>query len=341
MLILYLGDLHFSGWSMRGRVAVREKQIPFEERFVELDWPSTETAEGVLMVGDLPEEREARIGCQCAFEDLRVLDSEGLLPGSVVEALPRVPVLVNAGTCTVAADVVSIAEYLDEIAPDSGTRLMGSTPAQRARIRSLCAWASHDLSSLINGASYAKSLRPRPPSLVEPCAAEQAHWVCDTVATLLHQHRGPYTVGEFSLVDVMLSPLFQQMTGWGIPIADSDVAEYAELLLERPSIRDHLDEAKAVYRAIADTEVGSPQWILRHYRYNRTQRLLHDWQTDICMQVSNATAELVITLAYAGGTVEEIATIVSTEFGVPQARVVFDVRNLLNRLDPRHENEAA
>lgn len=341
MLILYIGDLHFSGWSMRGRIAVREKQIPFKERLVELDWPTTENPDGLLTAGDLPEEREARMGCQCAFADLRDLDSEGLLPGSVAEVLPRVPVLVDTGTSSVAADAVSIAEYLDEIAPDSGARLLGSTPTQRARIRSLCAWASHDLPMLINGASYAKSLRPQPPSPVEPGAAEQARWVCDTVAGLLRNLEGPYVVGEFSLVDVMLSPLFQQMLGWGIPITDSLVAEYSQRLLDRPSIRDHLDEAKAVYRAIAEAEVGSPQWILRHYRYHPVQQLLHDWQTDACLKVRNSTAELMITLAYKGATVEEIATIVSTEFGVPRTRVVFDIRSLLNRLDPGHEGRAA
>lgn len=340
MLILYLGDLHFSGWSMRGRIALREKQIPFEERVVELDWPTTENADGVLVAGDLPEQREARFGCQCAFGDLLALDRESLLPGSVAEALPRVPILVNTGTCTVATDVVSIAEYLDEMAPNSDVRLMGSTPALRARIRSLCAWASHDLPSLINGASYAKSLRPQPPSPAEACAVEQARWVCETVAALLRGYGGPYAVGEFSLVDIMLSPLFQQMTGWRIPIADDAVGEYAGRLLERPSISSHLDEAKAIYRAIANAEVGSPQWILCHYRYNQSQRLLHDWQTDICQRVSNATAEMVITLAYAGATVEQIATIVSTEYGAPRTQVSLEIRNLMDRLDPRQERAA-
>lgn len=341
MLILYVGDLHFSGWSMRGRIAMREKNVGFEERCVELDWTTTENADGVLTVGDLPEEREAHIGCQCLFADLAALDSEGALAGSVVQNLPRVPVLVDTETRVVAADVVSIAEYLDEIAPASGTQLMGRTAAQRAQIRSLCAWASHDLSLLVYGASYAKSLRRQKQSPVEPGAIEQAHWVCDIVAALLDGSGGPWVVGDFSLADVMLSTYFQQMFGWGIDITDPQVADYAQRLLQRPSVSDHLDEARSVYDAIVEADMGSPLWVLRHYRYNRVHKLLHDWQADTCVRVGNATAERIVDLAYAGGTIGEIAAVVAAEYNAPFEQVASDVRQLLDRLTPPYESSAA
>ncbi|WP_280267583.1 PqqD family peptide modification chaperone [Nocardia wallacei] len=341
MLILYVGDLHFSGWSMRGRIALREKDIPFEERRIELDWPTTETADGILTVGDLPEEREAHIGCQCQFSDLAALDTQGALAGSVVGMLPRVPVLVDTSTGAVASDVVSIAEYLDEIAPESGARLMGATAARRAVIRSVCAWASHDLSRLIDDAPYAVSLRPQPSTHLDPGAVEQARWVCDIVAGLLDRYGGPYAVGEFSLVDVMLSTNIQQITGLGIPMTDTRVADYARRLLDRASVRDHLTEARAVYRAIEDAETGSPQWILRHYRYHRTQKLLHDWQTDTCVRLGNATAERIVDLARAGHTVDDIAETVAREFRTSAQRVTVDVLGLLDRLAPHHESKAA
>lgn len=340
MLILYAGDLHFSGWSMRGRIILHEKQVPFRERRVELDWPTTETSEGILTVGDLPEEREARTGCQCLFDDLRVLDSEDMLTGSVVERLPRVPVLVDTDTRAVAADVVSIAEYLDEIAPDSGVRLLGSTAAERARIRSVTAWACHDLTQLIDNAPYATSLRPQPPSHLDPSAVEQAHWVCETVAALMTAHGGPFAVGGFSLVDVVLSTNFQQMAGLGITIADSQVRDYARRLLERESVRAHLEQARAVYQAIGEAETGSAQWVLRHYRYNRTQRLLHDWQNDVCVRLGNVTAERVVDLAYGGASVGEIAARLAAEFNAPVEQTMIDVLALLDRLNPCYETSA-
>ncbi|WP_107657490.1 glutathione S-transferase family protein [Nocardia suismassiliense] len=341
MLILYVGDLHFSGWSMRGRIILREKQISFEERRIELDWPTTETPEGVLTVGDVIEEREAHIGCQCAFTDLQVLDTEGLLAGSVAELLPRVPILVDTDTRAIAADVVSIAEYLDDIASASGAALTGSTAAQRARIRTLSAWASHDLSLLIDDAPYAKSIRPQPPSELNAGAVEQARWVCDTVAALLGNSGGPFVVGDFSLVDVLLSTCFQQITGLGIGIADRRVAEYAHRLLQRPSVRDHLDEATAIYRVIDAAEFGSPQWILRHYRYNRELKLLHDWQTDTCVRVRNTTAERIIDLAYAGYDLDAIAASLAGEYRVPLNRATADVHSLLERLTPAKARRAA
>ncbi|GAB2694900.1 PqqD family peptide modification chaperone [Nocardia thraciensis] len=341
MLILYAGDLHFSGWSMRGRIAVREKDIPFDERRIELDWPTTETPEGVLTVDDVPEEREAHIGCQARFADLAARDPENALAGSVVRMLPRVPVLVDTETGAVASDVVAMAEYLDEIVPESGSRLMGSTPAHRAVVRSVCAWASHDLSRLIDDAPYAISLRPQPPSHLDPAAVEQARWVCDVVAGLLDTYGGPYAISEFSLVDVMLSTNFQQITGLGMPITDPRVAEYAERLLQRASVRDHLDQARAVYRAIDEAESGSPQWILRHYRYNPAQKLLHDWQTDTCVRLRNPTAERIVDLAYTGHTIDQIAQTIAREYGASPERVTVDVLGLLDRLAPRHEKRAA
>ncbi|RJO77666.1 hypothetical protein D5S18_07995 [Nocardia panacis] len=340
MLILYVGDAHFSGWSMRGRIAVREKDISFEERCIELDWPTGETADGVLTVGDLPEEREARIGCQCSFADLAAHDVERALAGSVVGMLPRVPVLVDTLTGAVASDVVSIAEYLDEIAPESGVRLMGATSAHRSVIRSLCAWASHDLARLIDDAPYAVSLRSRPWTDLAPAAVEQGRWVCETVAGLLDRYGGPYAVGAFSLVDVMLSTNFQQITGLGMPIADARVADYAVRLLERASVRDHLDSARAVYRAIDEAQTGSPQWILRHYRYNRQQRLLHDWQTDTCVRLRNRAAERIVDLAYTGHSVDQIARTLAGEFRAGREQLTVDVLGFLDRLAPAFESGA-
>ncbi|MFI9509075.1 PqqD family peptide modification chaperone [Nocardia sp. NPDC052566] len=341
MLILYTGDLHFSGWSMRGRITVREKQIPYVERFVELDWPTTENSDGVLVVGDVSEEREAHIGCQCSFSDLQALDREALLAGSIVQLLPRVPVLVDTDTGAVAADVVSIADYLDRNAPDSGPRLLGLTPAERAQILSLCAWASHDLSPLVYGATYAKSLRPQRISKPDQAAVEQADWVCDTVAALLRKSGGPFAVGEFSLVDVMLSTYFQQITGWGIAITDAEVGAYAHRLLQRPSVRSHLEEASHLYRAIAEAGVGSPHWIVRHYRYHPERKLLHDWQTDTCMRVKNRTAERIIELAYDGRSLDEIAVALARDFHIPVDRARDDVQRMLDQLNPTATNKAA
>ncbi|WP_040840773.1 glutathione S-transferase family protein [Nocardia brevicatena] len=333
MLILYVGDLHFSGWSMRGRIAVAEKDLPVTERIVELDWPTSESLDGVLYAGDGIDEREASIGCACDAADLAEADVEDILENSAMVLLPRVPILTDTETGSVAGDVVSIAEYLDEIAPESDVLLMGATPSQRALVRSVCAWASHDLPYLREGASYARSLRADP-GTPGPGAFEQARWVCDIAAGLLHRSGGPFLVGDFGLADVMVSTYFQQMRGWNIGIEDPAVADYARRLLERPSIATHIDEARVIYRAIDEAPTGSPQWILRHYRYHPGKRLLHDWQRDRCERLVNATAVEAVRLAYQGLDLEQITHTLAHTYRVPPARVADDVAGLFARLSP-------
>lgn len=333
MLTLYVGDLHFSGWSMRGRVAVAEKSLPVTERIVELDWPIRESSDGVLFAGTCADEREASIGCACDADDLAEADVEGILEDSAMSLLPRVPILADTETGAVAGDVVSIAEYLDEIAPESGVRLMGATRRQRALVRSICAWASHDLPYLREGASYARSLRASP-GIPGPGAVEQARWLCDVVSGLLRRSGGPFLVGDFGLADVMVSTYFQQLRGWHIAIDDSAVRDYARRLLERPSVAEHLDQARAIYRAVDEAPTGSPQWILRHYRYHPGKQLLHDWQRDRCERLVNTTAVEAVQLAYQGLDLEQITQALARIYKAPLERVADDVTTLFARLSP-------
>ncbi|BDU04597.1 hypothetical protein [Nocardia cyriacigeorgica] len=333
MLTLYVGDLHFSGWSMRARVAVAEKGLAVTERIVELDWPIREAPDGVLFAGDGTDEREAGIGCACDGGDLAAADVEGVLANSAMALLPRVPLLTDTDTGAVAGDVVSIGEYLDEIAPESGVCLMGSTRRQRATVRSVCAWASHDLPYLREGASYARSLHSHP-GVPGTGAVEQARWLCDVVSGLLRRSSGPFLAGDFGLADVMVSTYFQQLRGWHIGIDDPTVRDYARRLLDRPSVADHIDQARAIYRAIDEAPTGSPQWILRHYRYHPGKQLLHDWQRDRCERLVNTTAVQAVQLAYQGLDLEQITQTLAHTYQVPPEHVADDVTALFARLSP-------
>lgn len=332
MLVLYIGDYHFSGWSMRGRVAVAEKGLPVVERLVELDWPTTENDDGILVV-DSVAEREAAFGCQCDGADLLRLDSEGVLSNSIATLLPRVPILVDTDTEVIATDVIAIGQYLDDIAPDSGPRLLGASAGARARILSVCGWATHDLSPFIEGAPYALSLRADPGTAPQ-AAIEQARWVGDTVGGLLARFGGPFVVGEFSLADIVLSTCFQQIAGWGLPVEDRAVADYGARLLARASVLAHLDRAREIYRAIEDAEPGSPNWVVRHYRYHRQERLLHDWQRNRCQRLLNAISASAVEMAYDGLGTDAIARELAATHRVPLARVHADVRALFAHLAP-------
>jgi glutathione S-transferase len=339
VLVLYVGDKHFSGWSMRGRIAVMEKQVPYQERIVELDWPTHETDGGLLIVGDGDDRREARSGCGCGADDLMRLDAEGLLENSAASVLPRVPVLVDEVSGSVASDIVALAELLDELYPDSGTRLMGADLRTRAAVRSVAAWAHQDLGHLVGEATYALSLRPgRSGVEMTNRAAQQAAWVCQTVEVLLRRSGGPWVFGEFTLADVMLSTNFQQLHGWRFPIAAAAVQEYAGQLLARWSVARHLDEARGPYVKIEASRSGSPAWILAHYRYNPRQRLLHDWQSDRCVRLSNQSAVDIVERCIAGDPREQIVAGVAARHRSSPERVRGDVDRLLRDLTPGPED---
>lgn len=335
MLILYVGDLHFSGWSVRGRIAVGEKQVPYQERLIELDWPTRENADGVLVVGEDNPAREVQGGCACETGDLLQLDQENLLAGSPALILPRVPVLVDTDSGAVASDILAVGELLDELYPDTGTCLMGKDVRTRAGVRSVAGWAYCDLGDLVHGASYGLSLRPGEKPVMGERAREQAGWVCDTVAALLDMSGGPFLCGQFTLADIMVSIHFQQMRGWGYNISDHGVALYASRLLSRPSIGPLLATAHAPYEQIAACVPGSLAWVLRHYRYHREHALLHDWQNDRCVRLANATARDIVELGFSGAGEDEIVTAMASRYAVPAQQVRDDVQQLRRQLSPQ------
>ena len=336
MLVLYTGDRHFSSWSMRGRVMVVEKGVDFEERVVELDWPLNTAADGSLIAGDGNLLRESCAGCVCDRSELVERDAEQLIVAGVAALLPRVPVLVDTGTGAVVSDVLAIGEYLDEQFP--ARPLLPAAPARRAAARSLSAHVHCDLSVLLHEASYAVSLRPEPRPAVPPDAAEQARWLAGTLSDVRDRWGGEFLFGEFSMADAMVAPIAQQFHGWGLP-APRDVSAYFARLLDRPSVAEHLAQARRPYDLIGEAVPGSPQWIVRHYRYHPGATLLHNWQADICHEVVGPVARRTVELAYQGADLDTITSIIAADFDASRERVAADLTVLFAQLDPTAHQE--
>ena len=329
MLVLYVGDHHFSSWSMRARIAVMESGVDYFERLVELDWPATSSGTGPLVAGDGDEGHEPAAACACAWSSLLEADEEGHLADSLVALMPQVPVLVDDGVVVTGA--VAIGQHVDAV---GGAPLFGADRRARAAITAVCNWAQNDLAALVNAAPYALSLRTTPHEVVPPAAAAQAAWVCDTIDALLRSGGGPYLVGEFSMADVMLAPVVQQLVGWHYKVNQPAVRSYVARMLERPSVARHLREARRPYDLIAAAEPGTPAWIVRHYRYNPGMQLLHDWRAGTAHRLANATARRAVELAYDGLGLADITTRLADEFSAPPALVAGDVEALFQHLRP-------
>jgi glutathione S-transferase len=113
------------------------------------------------------------------------------------------------------------------------------------------------------------------------------------------------------------------------------VHQYFSRLLERPSVAAHLAEARQPYTAITAAAPGSPQWIVRQYRYHPTARLLHDWRRDMCHELVGPVTIRAVQLAYRGDDLPTITAKVADEFHTPRDVVAADLHDLFAHLAPK------
>ncbi|GAB3869233.1 hypothetical protein GCM10028801_46030 [Nocardioides maradonensis] len=335
MYTIFLGNRHFSGWSMRANIAIREKAVPFREVPIDMDWPDHIRDDGVLDVGDWTGDW-CRAGCYCLTDDLTRQDPTGRVAGTIVDVMPRVPVLVHEQSGAVASDILAIVELLEETAPASGTALLGRDIRARAQIRSFSGNAYVDFQPIVETASYGLSLWDDTPSTMPREATDCAVLIERTVGRLLsNQSEREWLFGDFSLADIMMSTFMQELTGWNYTFTNDVVAAYATRLLARPSIAQHLHEARKPYEEILAHPVGTAPWIIGHYRYNPDLRLLHDWRRNIGYVVKNDSMRTIVEHARAGLDFDAIAQRMAADYAVDAATVRGDVDRIMRELDPR------
>jgi glutathione S-transferase len=206
--VLHVGTKNASSWSLRAWLALREQDIPFEERLVDITQPA----------------RASELARIRAFSP----------PGAV-------PVLVDGDQ--VIFDSLAIMEYASEL----GERpLLPADPRRRARARSLVAWMHSGLSSLCSGMSFESTFVPEPPPA--PAAArDEAARVVAAWSDELARHGGPFLVGELSLADLAFVPTVRRLTAHGVALdARPHVAAWAERLMTRPHVVEWMREAEAL-----------------------------------------------------------------------------------------------
>jgi glutathione S-transferase len=205
--ILYSGTKNASSWAFRAWLALREMNIEFEERVVDIRMPQRI-------------ENLARIA---KFSP----------PGAV-------PVLVDDGV--VIFDSLAIMEYVNEL---GGGRLLPDEVKARAHARSLVAWQHSGLSNLCPRLSFESSFYPdrRPMTEDEVAQSSRIYRVWEDE---LGESDGPYLVGDLSLADLMFLPTVLRLTlhtevldRW--PLAKA----WVERLLARESVQEWLLEAQA------------------------------------------------------------------------------------------------
>lgn len=203
--ILYSGTRNASSWAFRAWLALKEAQVAFEERVVDIRVPQR-------------------------FDNLARIRAFSP-PGAV-------PVLVEGET--VIFDSLAIMEYANELC---GGRLLPADPLARAGARALLAWQHAGLSGLCARLSFESAFYPQRRAMTADERLEGAR-VLAAWESALRRSGGPWLAGELSLADLAFVPTVVRLFAHAPDLHEVPlVAEWAQRLLQRPAVQEWMQQA--------------------------------------------------------------------------------------------------
>lgn len=206
--ILYTGTRNASSWAFRAWLALREAGVEFDEHVVDIRRP----------------QRIANLARIQAFSP----------PGAV-------PVLVDDGV--VIFDSLAIMEYASELA---GGALLPADARQRAQARSLLAWQHAGLSGLCPRLSFESAFYPDRRAMTDAERADAAR-IFAAWEEALTRSGGPWLAGALSLADLAFVPTVVRLLAHAPELAAwPRTVQWMEALLARPSVREWMDQARAL-----------------------------------------------------------------------------------------------
>lgn len=203
--VLYSGTKNASSWAMRAWLALREQELEFVERVIDIRPPA----------------RWPNLAAIAEFSP----------PGAV-------PVLVDDDV--VIFDSLAIMEYASELGVQP---LLPADSKQKAHVRSLLAWQHSGLSQICAQLSFESSFYPdkRAMTLQEQTESRRLFSVWEKE---LQGSHGPYLAGKLSLADLAFVPTVIRLLShqpdllpWPL------VREWSAHLLARASVQEWMNEA--------------------------------------------------------------------------------------------------
>jgi glutathione S-transferase len=206
--ILYSGTRNASSWAMRAWLALREADVAFDERIVDIRRPQR-FANLAEIAGFSPS----------ATVPLLMVDDQAIF------------------------DSIAIMEFANDLC---GGRLLSSDPVQRAKARSLIAWQHSGLSNICARISFESAFYPYKRKLTGEEQAE-ARRLFDHLERLLGASGGPFLFGEFSLADCMLAPAVVRLTRHHVDQSQHPASRaWTETLLSRETVAEWMADADAL-----------------------------------------------------------------------------------------------
>ena len=204
--ILYSGTKNASSWAMRAWLALKEQDLEFEERIIDLREPQR-------------------------FEELATIGK--ISPPSAV------PVYVTETTTIF--DSLSIMEFASEQGVKS---LLPTDIGLRARARSYVAWQHSGLSNICSRLFFESSFYPERRALTESEVSD-CNRLFAVLEKELSTHNGEYLFGDMSLADLALAPTVIRLNahdpdfnGWPL------TKRWFDAVLVRESVCEWLEEAR-------------------------------------------------------------------------------------------------
>jgi len=202
---LVIGNRNYSSWSLRAWLYLTESKLPFEEIYLPLDTPQ--------WAAEIHNYSPAR----------------------------RVPVLIDDDVSV--WDTAAIFEYLLEKYPQA----VGWPHERRARAHARSISAEMHSGFIALRDELPQNLRQRHPlplaSLSPTCQAQilriQAIW-----RDCYQRYGGPWLFGEFSVADVMYTPVALRFLSYAIPL-DNDVRIFQDAVRQLPSVQRFIAAARA------------------------------------------------------------------------------------------------
>ena len=211
---LYSGTKNASSWAFRAWLALKEQDIEFEERVVDIRVPQR-------------------------FRNLARI-AEFSPPGAV-------PVLVDDDA--IIYDSLAIMEYANELGDGS---LLPTDTKLRAQTRSLVAWQHSGLSNLCPRLSFESSFYPDKRAM-SPDEIADTKRLFDVLEMSLQRSGGSFLVGALSLADLVLVPTLIRIMSHG-PNSEAWPLTQAwyELLMSRDSVQEWMQEAMRLPPVLLD-----------------------------------------------------------------------------------------
>jgi len=212
--VLYSGTKNASSWAFRAWLALREQNIAFEERIVDIRVP----------------QRFANLARIAAFAP----------PGAV-------PVLVDGDA--VIYDSLAIMEYANDLCDGS---LLPTDKTLRAQARSLLAWQHAGLSNLCSRLSFESAFYPdrRAMTLAE---VSDARRFFAAIEASLKRSGGPFLVGPISLADLAFVPTLIRINSPNASLEDFPLSSvWSNSILSRDSVQEWMKEARDLPPVLLD-----------------------------------------------------------------------------------------